>query len=851
MAVFNGGPTDDQLVGTSENDTLNGNGGNDTLQGLGGADSIEGGEGDDQIASDTTSPGGANGQYVEDRGLERDTLIGGAGRDWIFAGFGDFVDGGDGLDLVSFDWRMAPAGVELNLATLLRGDPVSVGGGTISGIEGVAEIRGSEYADVIQSFDQAGPISRDPTLVITDMKTEIWGYGGDDNIAGNVFTRFIDGGDGNDTLILADTILGGDGDDNIILGKYVDGGAGNDTIRVGLGATYVHGGTGNDYIITSGARVPIYGDEGNDTLFAENGVGGVVSSDTLYGGAGNDLLGGDGGGDLLIGGLGNDTYSIGASLDVGIVELSDEGFDTVVANNNFILQQDVSIERIVSGFRDNSNGFNLTGNNLSQTIVGDNGANILRGGGATSGAGDTLEGLFGNDVYVVDGPDMVILEAVGGGRDTVFVSTVVTDFTLTSDAEVETLSAQQHSGNVGYSLTGNQFGQTIVGDFGNNRLSGGGTARGGTDILIGLKGDDIYFVDSAMVEVREAVGEGFDTAIVTVDRFSLSAGSEVERIEAGIGTAGILSGNGFNQTIVGNELANVLTTGGGTDTLIGGEGDDTYGVFSYDDQVIEAVGGGFDTIYTNTSYALIGGSFVEVLSTIAHASTDNINLIGNFHSQLVIGNFGNNVLNGNGGVDTLIGLRGDDTYVVGDARSQIVENAGEGYDVVFANTSYALGAGVEVEVLSAQTTADSAALNLQGNAFAQTIVGNMGANRIDGGAGADTLIGLGGADTFAFSTALGNGNVDEIRDFEAGVDKIGLSSSVFGGLGSDFAAAEFQTGTVATGDGASIVYDRATGKIFYDADGAGSGEAILFAQISPETALSANDFVILPATATP
>ncbi len=256
-------------------------------------------------------------------------------------------------------------------------------------------------------------------------------------------------------------------------------------------------------------------------------------------------------------------------------------------------------------------------------------------------------------------------------------------------------------------------------------------------------------------------------------------------------------------------------------------------------------------MFTASSYTLNGGSFVESLSTQTHSDTTNINLIGNFHDQLIIGNFGNNVLNGNGGVDTLIGLQGDDTYVVGDASAQIREAAGEGYDVAYARVSYTLRAGVSVEVLSTPTHGDTATINLTGNEFSQQVIGNMGANVLNGGGGADTLIGLGGADTFAFTTALGSGNVATIQDFVSGTDSIALSASIFGGFGSAVEGAEFQTGTAATGAQATILYDQATGSIYYDADGAGAGAAVLFAQISPGAALTASDFTITPAPTVP
>ncbi len=61
---------------------------------------------------------------------------------------------------------------------------------------------------------------------------------------------------------------------------------------------------------------------------------------------------------------------------------------------------------------------NLTGNNFANDIRGNNGNNGLNGG---VGA-DTMRGFAGNDSYIVDNAGDVVIEAVGGGTDTVFAS---------------------------------------------------------------------------------------------------------------------------------------------------------------------------------------------------------------------------------------------------------------------------------------------------------------------------------------------------------------------------------------------------------------------------------------------
>jgi hypothetical protein len=114
---------------------------------------------------------------------------------------------------------------------------------------------------------------------------------------------------------------------------------------------------------------------------------------------------------------------------------------------------------------------------------------------------------------------------------------------------------------------------------------------------------------------------------------------------------------------------------------------------------------------------------------------------------------------------------------------------------------------------------------------------------LDGRGGSDTLIGLGGADTFAFTAALGTGNVDTVQDFGA-EDRIGLASDVFSAVtAGGIEAGEVVLGTVAQDADDRLLYDQATGRLFYDADGNGAGAAVLFAQLSPGTALTAASFV--------
>ncbi|OAN79016.1 hypothetical protein A8B78_01270 [Jannaschia sp. EhC01] len=150
---------------------------------------------------------------------------------------GDLLDFVEGMDLAATGEAGAPAGGDLDSATLIGG-------------EGDDTITGGTNDDVLE------------------------GAGGDDEILGGPGADQITGGPGNDTLD------GGNGDDVIEGGAGADeilGGLGNDTIDGGDDADVIDGGVGDDQI---------FGGLGDDTLSSPDGA------DTLLGGAGNDVLDG-------------------------------------------------------------------------------------------------------------------------------------------------------------------------------------------------------------------------------------------------------------------------------------------------------------------------------------------------------------------------------------------------------------------------------------------------------------------------------------------------------------------------------------------------------------------------------
>ena len=381
----------------------------------------------------------------------------------------------------------------------------------------------------------------------------------------------------------------------------------------------------------------------------------------------------------------------------------------------------------------------LTGTVANDTLVGGAGNDTINGG---AGA-DSMVGGAGNDSYYVDNPGDIVTEAAGGGTDTVYASV---NYTLSANTEVEALRANAATG---VKLTGNSYSHTLVGNAGNDTLVGGvgnDTINGGAgaDSMAGGAGNDTYYVDNPGDVVTEAAGGGTDTVYANVS-YALRAGSEIEFLRANAGATGLsLTGNEFNNTIVG---------GTGNDMLSGGGGNDTYYVGNAGDVVNEAGGGGIDTVYASVSYALSVGSEVEFLR--ANAGATGVSLAGNEFDNTIVGGTGN---------DTLSGGAGNDTYYVGNSGDIVTEAVGGGTDTVYASVDYTLSATTEVETFRANA---ATGVKLTGNAYSHTLVGGSGSDTLVGGAGNDTINGGAGADSMAGGAGNDTYYVDNSGDIVA------------------------------------------------------------------------------------
>jgi Ca2+-binding RTX toxin-like protein len=131
--------------------------------------------------------------------------------------------------------------------------------------------------------------------------------------------------------------------------------------------------------------------------------------------------------------------------------------------------------------------------------------------------------------------------------------------------------------------------------------------------------------------------------------------------------------------------------------------------------------------------------------------------------------------------------------------------------------------------------------HLEGLAGNDTIKAGAGRDTIEGGAGNDVLYGGQGRDSFVFDTE--DYGTDRIKDFSTREDKIWIDVAGFNksGLG----AASFVSAAQAQDVDDFVIYNPATGDIYFDRDGNGADAQIILAKVQPGLVLSAAHFLFI------
>jgi Ca2+-binding RTX toxin-like protein len=642
-------------------------------------------------------------------GTGNDILDGGEGNDILYGGAGaDELRGGGGSDLFFYLRAADSAGASVDTIQAFQSgvdliDVSQVLAGSVS-----FAVSGNITVVTVRTVYGDMTINVEGTVLAADVVLTaglIFGTAGDDQLQGTSEGDVLFGDTG------ADTMTGGLGDDYYLVdnpGDQVVEAAGAGTDGVESIISYVLGPNVEDLVLGGTAAIDGTGNP------LDNFMAGNDSANRLDGGGGNDTLFGAGGIDTLVGGAGNDLYLINDG-DL-VVEISAaDGYDVVESLVTHTLSPFVDELRLTG-----QDAIAGTGNEQANLIVGNGAANLIDGG---PGGGDMLRGGLGNDIYVVDHSTDTVSELFGEGLDTVRSSV-----TRTLDSNVENLTL---IGAAAINGTGNDLDNLILGNSAGNVLDGGA----GVDTMRGGAGDDTYLLDQYDNAVVEAAGEGVDTISTPWDH---ELGANIENLTfTGVGVVtGI--GNALDNRLTGNSNWNFLDGRAGSDTMIGGLGNDTYFVDILGDTIVELAGEGEDTVQSAVTFTLS-----ENLENLTLTGTAAIDGTGNASANRILGNAGDNVLDGGAGMDFMEGGLGNDTYFVDSNGETVNELPGGGIDTVVSTVTYFLGLDVENLTLSG-----TGAISGYGNDDANIITGNAAANLLNGFGGDDILRGGAGNDTY-------------------------------------------------------------------------------------------------------
>jgi Ca2+-binding RTX toxin-like protein len=856
----NGSGFDDVISGNSAANFLYGFNGNDILDGREGNDRLEGAAGSDRYTF-TVTPGTANADTIIGFASGADKVVldasahAGLGSGNFAAGDARFTSGAgrntaqDSSDRVIYNtttgqlWYDSDGtgAAPVQLIATLQGAPSlvatdiaaqgsSAGGGTFNGTAGNDTLIGGPGNDTLN------------------------GFGGHDYIEGREGADSMVGGDGNDTLeggtgadvglaeetTLADTLNGGLGDDHFYVRDndiIVDSG-GEDTVHTDAW-TYTLGAGFENLAYTT---FQFSDGEGVFLQFTGNGLNNVIDAEGPW----------HSGGSTLDGAGGNDTLT--GSGQVTFRFSGDYGNDHVIGNNisdtlDFSAAQGPVFINLAAGTASGGgpggsgtvsmegNVGNAVGGSFNDHIIGNPGGSAYFDYPRLSGGGgdDTLEGAATGTPYYLFGED---------GNDRL-VSHLGDDFMLHGGAGLDSFVLAYASGEswLGDFTSGSD---TIVldaffmpevgpnGDFsaGDERFHAAAGATGGQEaddrvIYNTTTGEIFYDADgSGSGAARQIAAVAPETVLVASD-FAVENGTDAGQVINGTAGNDSLAGgsgndtiNGFggHDTIDGSEGADSISGGDGNDvmrggmnsstgdgwadTFVGGLGNDEYHVEGGMD-VILADAGGIDTVYAMGDWTLAGG--FENL----HAD-DFIGTAWTF-----TGNELDNIMSSASEGGTLFGMGGNDQLFLANVQNFSDAHGGDGNDTLSAGRSSELFGDAGNDVL---------------------IADNIGTD-MTGGVGSDS---------FLFTES---GLSAAIHDFASGVDKIRLdgggSMSALGPSG-NFAAgdARFHTGAAAHDADDRVIYNAATGELWYDGDGNGGGAAELIANLQAGASVVVTDIAV-------
>ncbi|TAK86261.1 MAG: hypothetical protein EPO12_02655, partial [Aquabacterium sp.] len=688
-----------------------------------------------------------------------------------------------------------------SLEALAGDDTVSgwSGDDTVRGGDGMDWMYGGEGNDSL--FGDAGSDS----LVGNSGNDALYGGTGNDTLRGSEGNDTLYGGADNDTLYASGAesrLYGEDGNDNLqggsSLSLLMDGGAGNDTLSVynSVGAD-LRGGAGAD---------KLSGGTGNDTL------DGGSEADELLGGAGDDRY-------VLRRGSGSDNVTETGGRDIAeFAGVASTEVDVLVGSSDLTIRiKNTSDQLVVKGFFSGKTG-GASEQQVERFVFQDQEltmqALLAKTGGQFGGAGeDSLDGTdAGDSIFGLAGGDQL-----SGGAGADYLNGGADGDTIYGGAGNDTLEgglgSDELMGGVGndvYIFDVNQGSDTIA-EY--------DASAGGQDVLRlgpGFTPGQVQVMASAGgLLIRDSATTSQVTILDWFDREAAPGATWVERVEfvdavGGLRAAwtaadlmaklvvtplslldiagGYFGTEGDNNLVVNNTSLKYrfVSAGAGNDTIDAGRfasSDSWYEAYADgglgDDTFLFGLNSSSLTLGDPDAYGVSGTSIkgLDTLKLDAGIATSQVTLSRPSETELAI------VLSGVSGrvvlanwspdqrdlaIDRIAFANGDVWNLRDEAfrSSKILSD----FDDRFVGTSNG-------DSIFGQDGNDY----LYGMAGADTISGNEGADTLDGGAGNDSLQGGAGADVYMLRPGSGRDTIGNDTDANSANDQVRLGDGLKSG----------------------------------------------------------------------
>ncbi|MEL7256105.1 MAG: Hint domain-containing protein, partial [Pseudomonadota bacterium] len=596
--------------------------------------------------------------------------------------------------------------------------------GIVDGEE-TGELMGPDYDDSNAPTNQGGDII-DGADGIDDV---IEGNGGDDTIDSGLGDDTVDGGSGDDVFDINEE---GNGIDNDVITGGEAGETDGDTIDTGdidddLTVTF----TGNEEgTITDGTDTTTFEEVENIQLGGgdDTVIGSDANTESVDGGAGDDVMSGGDGSDTLAGGDDNDSITGGLggdslSGDDGNDTLEgDQGIDTIDGGDgDDSIDGGSGVDSLDGGDGDDT----ILGGSQSDTIDGGDGDDDIEGGTGSdvilsSDGADTIDGGAGTDTYRDDSGETIEVTVDDNGDGTVErvndgTTDTVEDFEnfvageSPAEADVITLTTPIPVDDIATEIQGldnNAVGTFTPADGGPVVSFGGAGEPTLGDVLGGAQPAGDYQITDGDEDgqIGDISFENFETINFTVAGVLPDGAVDGEESDELMGPGyddsnaptdqggDIIDGpDGLDDTIFGNGGDDTIDSGLGDDTVDGGAGDDVIDINDEGDGIDNDVitGGetdeddGGDTIDTTDIdddlvvdfTAPEKGTITDGTDTTTFEEIENLQLGGGDDS--VTGSDGTENVDGGAGNDTMDGGDGADTLSGGDGNDDIDGGAGD------------------------------------------------------------------------------------------------------------------------------------------------------------------------------